>query len=209
MHAVLLLSLLALTSGDLPATKLLTTKLAAGDGQQFAAVQDDTHQAQPAGTGAWSDQGAWERTIRAGYMAEVRGNSEAVATLSCEVGKYVWDDVFMHADLVAYGLFDSKDSVGIGIDVGVRYHVLHIGRATLFGEISVGILGSTERFPVRGTRLNTNYGAGVGISYPLTDGTRLLVGADFLHVSNGDTSGSDRNPSINTLGGFLGVSFQF
>ena len=121
----------------------------------------------------------------------------------------MWDNFALRFDTVGYRILSKDDGIGIGVDVGARYHFYQHKRMTLFAEGTTGILYGSTPFPPEGTRFNLTYQAMVGSTYQVKDHTHLLGGLKFLHVSNGFVEGRDKNPATNTYGAFVGVMFTF
>lgn len=102
----------------------------------------------------------------------------------------------------------AADSFFVGFTWGARVRVAEIHRYSCFTEISVGVSGASAPTPRRGSWFNYVAQAGVGLSRPLTRRTHVVGGFRWLHLSNAGTFGDDRNPDIEALGGFIGLSWM-
>jgi hypothetical protein len=78
-----------------------------------------------------------------------------------------------------------------------------------FVEMGPGISWSDTRVPPRGTEFNYLIVAGGGVMARLGRQTNLLTGFRWLHVSNNSLEGRSRNPDIEALGGYAGISVAF
>jgi hypothetical protein len=70
------------------------------------------------------------------------------------------------------------------------------------------VLLTTDDFPTGGTAFNFTYAGGPGASYKLREGMVLIGGLRFQHISNGFIDGRDRNPVMNSFGGYVGLSWS-
>ena len=59
-----------------------------------------------------------------------------------------------------------------------------------------------------GTYWNGTTKYGIGTSIHLKNNMDLLFGARHLHISNGNTKGAERNPSHDSNGLFVGLSWN-
>jgi hypothetical protein len=78
-----------------------------------------------------------------------------------------------------------------------------------FVEVGPGISWSDTQVPPRGTEFNYLLLAGGGAMARLGRQTNLLAGFRWLHLSNNSLEGRGRNPDIEALGGYAGVSVAF
>lgn len=78
-----------------------------------------------------------------------------------------------------------------------------------FVEAGPGASWSDLDTPPRGTRFNYLLLAGSGLARRLGRQSHAIVGFRWLHVSNNGREGRGRNPDIEALGGYAGVSLSF
>jgi len=91
-----------------------------------------------------------------------------------------------------------------------RWHLINEDRWSVFIDAGVGALLSTDNVPRRGTSFNFTPRAGVGYTRRIADdGTRLITGLRWHHVSNARLLGGDSNPSRDAPAVFLGVMIPF
>jgi hypothetical protein len=96
-----------------------------------------------------------------------------------------------------------------GIAPLVRWRVVDRGRWAMFAELGPGVSWSDVPTPPRGTKFNYLFQGSVGFLRQLGAGRRASFGVRFLHLSNNEREGVDRNPDLEMLGPFGGISFSF
>ncbi len=73
-----------------------------------------------------------------------------------------------------------------------------------------GLLFAFDNVPEGGTGFNFLPRLGVGFTKQLDeDGTRLIMGVRWQHLSNGRIEGDERNPSRDSVMVWAGVMFPF
>jgi hypothetical protein len=153
--------------------------------------------------------GTQEWNIQTRYTGERTGQDKSLTSASVGYGKYFIDRAVLEGQLVGYYTHDDENGIGIGVNMVARYHLLVIGRFSLYGEIGAGVLESTEQIPTGGTRLNFTYFGGPGGSFEINDNNHLVGGFLFQHVSNFFIEGRDRNPIMNSIAAYIGVMHTF
>jgi hypothetical protein len=108
----------------------------------------------------------------------------------------------------------GKDATGLNLSMVIRWHFLDTGKWTMFGDIGIGVMVSTNPVPVRdgheGTDFNFTPRIGGGVTRQISDdGTRLELGLRWAHVSNGRISGNDDNPGRDSMMLYGGIIFPF
>jgi hypothetical protein len=90
----------------------------------------------------------------------------------------------------------------------------------LYFECGAGIIGIADNFPKptsgygfrsdgrTGTHFNGSPKYGIGGEANLTKEVSALFGVRHVHISNGNTSGEDRNPGHDSNGFYLGFSYR-
>jgi hypothetical protein len=96
-----------------------------------------------------------------------------------------------------------------GLTPTLRWRLHHAEPWSVFVEFGAGISWSDTTVPPRGTRFNYLIQAGTGVTRRLGRQTHAIVGFRGLHISNNSREGRDRNPDIEALGGYAGVSVVF
>ena len=90
-----------------------------------------------------------------------------------------------------------------------RCRILDRGRSTMFVEFGVGVSWSDTTVPPRGTRFNYLSVTSLGMTRRLTRQAHAVASVRWLHLSNASREGRNRNPDIEAVGGYVGVSVGF
>jgi hypothetical protein len=117
------------------------------------------------------------------------------------------------------GIYFPRDSVnspvGIAIRPFARFYPINRTNWNLYFESGGGFIYFSNRFPQpthqdarMGTYFNGITKYGIGSEVRLNSFTALTMGIRHVHVSNGDSKGVERNPSHDSNGFFVGVSFR-
>lgn len=119
------------------------------------------------------------------------------------------DDVEFVAELGGWYYTHDKEA-GLNGSMIFRWHFYNDEKWTVFVDAGIGLLGTTDDVPARGTSFNFTPRVGVGFTRKLSDdGTRLLAGVRWAHISNARINGSDENPARDSADLFVGVIFPF
>jgi hypothetical protein len=154
----------------------------------------------------------WTMQITGGYTTSVEADEQGVAPLTLNAAYYFDTRHAVQMELVGYGFEDDgrgENPIGIGLNVGLRYHFLEQGRFTMFIEGIVGILQADHEFPEGGTNFNFTEQLGLGATWRLNEDIHFIIAGRFLHISNAAIKGVDENPGYNGMGGYAGVLFKF
>ena len=103
----------------------------------------------------------------------------------------------------------SRNAFVNGLVTNVRWRLFDIPGGTLFGEFGPGISWSDTRTPPRGTQFNYLIQGTVGVTRRLGSRSHLMTGFRWLHLSNASREGRGRNPDIEALGAYAGLSLAF
>lgn len=157
-----------------------------------------------AGTEHWSVLGG------VGFALE-NDDDSTDANLAIAYSRFLARDIEMVLELGAWGFFqDGDDAAGINPSLGFRWHFVNRQAWTLYGDLGIGLLFATDDVPDTGTSFNFMPRVGVGGTYRLTDdGTRLVGGVRWHHVSNARINGDDNNPDRDGVMVYAGVQFPF
>lgn len=90
-----------------------------------------------------------------------------------------------------------------------RWRIVERGPWRLVQEVGGGVSWSTRDVPPRGTRFNFLFESSLGLQRRIGRGRHLVAAVRFLHLSNADRVGPDRNPDLQMLGLYTGVSASF
>jgi opacity protein-like surface antigen len=109
---------------------------------------------------------------------------------------------------VSQGL--GSDTSAVGIHLAPRKYVKHYKDLSIFVEGGAGIMYAQDRTPMpNGTNFNFTLSLGAGLKWQLADNVSFFGGVRYLHLSNGNRHGDDRNPSFDGGGGFGGLQINF
>jgi hypothetical protein len=107
-----------------------------------------------------------------------------------------------------------NDTWGVGLRPVARFYPVHTDHVRVYFESGAGLVYFVDQFPKPSTsdpRLGTNLNGspkyGLGGEIRLGDDILLLLGIRHVHVSNGNTSGVERNPSHDSNGFYIGFTY--
>lgn len=104
----------------------------------------------------------------------------------------------------------GDDAIGINPAFVFRWHFYEVERWTLFADVGIGLLFTTDDAPPGGTSFNFTPRIGIGTTYRLDDdGTRLQLGLRWHHISNARLSGDSENPARDGALLYAGVMIPF
>ncbi|MBL0928325.1 MAG: acyloxyacyl hydrolase [Phycisphaerales bacterium] len=202
-------------------TPVMSPAGAAGGGEPAPAREGTGGRGEAQGGGAarWGEaDGRWWVGITAAGTFAGTGRSYGPEV---SFGTFVARD-FQFIGWVAGAYYDQdgRDAVGGGPGIAFRWHFLSPDTFreqktgdrswTVYGDAGIGLLFSGREVPDGGTRFNFTPRAGVGSTIQLGNSpVRLDVGLRWAHISNANTQGSDRNPSRDSIGVYIGVLFPF
>jgi hypothetical protein len=133
--------------------------------------------------------------------------------LSGSYSQFLLDDVELVLELSAwYFSQDGEDAFGMNPAMVLRWHLLHPPEQpwTVFVDAGVGLLFATDEVPAGGTWFDFTPRVGLGYTHQIADnGTRLLLGARWHHISNARISGDRRNPARDGLMLYSGIMIPF
>lgn len=125
--------------------------------------------------------------------------------------RFLADDLEFHASVAIWGhVQDDDNALSLNPSVGFRYHFVNEPTHSIYADIGIGLLFSTDEVPSGGTRTNFTPRAGLGLTLPVGDeGSRLDLGIRWHHISNASTSGIDDNPDRDAIGVYAGLIIPF
>jgi Lipid A 3-O-deacylase (PagL) len=141
----------------------------------------------------------------------LNGRREHVAELSGAVSWAFAPGVALHVELRAIRVFQnpSRNALVTGLAPLLRWRMFDGEASDLFVEVGPGASWSDTRVPPRGTTFNYLFAGGFGLSHRVARQTHAVVSFRWLHLSNNGLEGPSRNPDIEALGGYGGVSVVF
>ncbi len=168
-------------------------------------------------------EGDWQpRVIGGGYQEF--SSEQTILFSGVAIEKRLRTDWTVAWELVGYDVdshvVGSRDSTGLGLNLLFRHDSRLLGGLreqglTPFWELGAGMAYFDKRTPNStvfgdGTHFNFDYFFGLGVRTPVgTQGGEFQIGARYFHLSNANKNGDNRNPSIDAVGGFVGISWPF
>lgn len=125
--------------------------------------------------------------------------------------QFLVDDIeyLLEAGLWSFHDEGEQQAFGLSATLGFRWHFINRDRWTLFADMGIGLLGTTDTVPTGGTGFNFMPRVGVGLTHRLDDRTRLITGLRWHHISNARTRGDDRNPARDAPLLYVGLIVSF
>lgn len=176
-------------------------------GERFSIVPDT---AAPRRLVAFADERRWTAELLGTALGDLSNRQVIMGGLSIGAGYYVFDNLAIMLDVSGYG-FNQGDENGsaVGATLGLRHHLFKVKQASIFVDVSGGVIETSRAVPHRGTHFNNTFEVGPGIAFPLRDNFYLIGGVRYFHLSNAESHGSNRNPSVNAVQGVFGVAWRF
>ena len=101
-------------------------------------------------------------------------------------------------------------SDGLGLNLLANVHLYKTERFTFFLAGGLGVAKFLRRVPAPdGTHFNFTIHGSLGVKLRLSDGMYFLAAAQYMHMSNANIDGPDRNPSFDGFGGYGGLTVRF
>jgi hypothetical protein len=159
---------------------------------------------------SFADDHKWTVEFLGTTLGDVSNRHVVMGGATAGVGYYFFNNLAIQMDFTGYGFNEGRVSgEAIGWTLGLRHHLLKLGSASIFVDVSGGLIEASHEIPYGGTHFNDTFEVGPGIALPLKDNMYFLGGVRYFHLSNGNRSGPDRNPSVNAIQGVVGVMFRF
>jgi hypothetical protein len=145
-----------------------------------------------------------------GYLNDLGPQDQEGGFVSAGLGYYVFDGVSLSAELTGYGISQpGEDAVAGALGVVLRHHMVEFGDESFFVDVSFAPFEASHRVPQGGTRFNFVTQSGIGWAHGLSRDSNLMLGVRFIHLSNAQLEGNDRNPSINGISAYVGFMWRF
>lgn len=108
-------------------------------------------------------------------------------------------------------VFKNPGHAAYGIEgqLAARWYAYSAPELGVFMEGTTGYLQTTEPVPPGGTEWNFTFSFGPGVDVPLADGSHLLFGGNYHHISNALGRDNRRNPSQNEFRFWLGLEWTW
>jgi len=177
----------------------------ADDTFAFAPTEPSNHRA------AFADvDHRWTFEVLGTGLGDVTNRHLVMGGTTVGVGYYVLNNLAIDMDFTGYGFNEGAVSgEAVGWTLGLRHHLLNFGSTSLFVDVSGGLIEASHVMPYGGTHFNDTFEVGPGVAIPLADNMYFTGGVRYFHLSNGNRSGPDRNPSVNAVQGVVGLMWRF
>jgi len=103
----------------------------------------------------------------------------------------------------------TPDAFVQGFSPLVRFEVIEREAWRIFVEVGPGVSWSDLEVPPRGTRFNYLFQGSAGLMRRIGRNASVTAAFRFLHLSNHFREGRDRNPDLEALGAYTGLSLSF
>lgn len=157
----------------------------------------------------FASEDTWRWTMQFGYGIEFDDSKNKFALGGFGFSYFPIDDFSLNVEFD--GMYFEQDQAraagGFNFNLLLRWHYMTDESWSAFVEMAGGIVITTDEVPAGGAGFNFIAQAGVGVSVDLGDDVRLLTGLRWHHLSNGRTF--DRNPGMDSIYGFVGLSLPF
>jgi hypothetical protein len=126
-----------------------------------------------------------------------RGFRESTDTnINAAWSRFLADDIEFAAELDLWNFDqDGPNAYGINPNMIFRWHVVNTGKWTVYADAGIGVLLASDSVPDGGSNVDFMPRAGGGVTYGLTEDTRLQFGLRWHHVSNARITGDESNPA--------------
>ena len=152
-------------------------------------------------------RGTWSAQTYAAYGAE---SHEKLLNGNFGIGYYFIDNLSFSLEVAGYDVLqEGPDAYAGELRLMMRHHLIVRDRWSIFADVGQGVIESSDRVPPGGTRFNFIFRAGLGATWELRDNMHLIGGVHYVHLSNAQIEGSDRNPSINGIEGYVGLMWTW
>ena len=131
--------------------------------------------------------------------------------LTLGYSRFLVDDVEWMLELAGwYHAQEGEDALSLNPAMEFRWHFFNRAKTSAFLNVGIGVLSATDNVPFDGTGFNFTPRAGIGMTHQISDdGTRLVGGLRWHHISNARIHGDDSNPSRDAPHVYLQVAIPF
>lgn len=154
-------------------------------------------------------KGHWNLSLYAGYDYEF-STEPKIGYGAVGVSYFVFDELSLGGEARYYrSNQDGPDANIYDLNIILRQYIFRFDRWTIFFDASAGVSEADHRVPPGGTNFNFIEEAGFGATYQVGDHVYLIGGIRYFHLSNAKLHGADENPSLNGIGGYVGLMWTF
>lgn len=161
---------------------------------------------EPQGGGYGAEGSTW-LTVGAGWAPDFADENDF--SLHLAWSQFLVKDVEFALEGAAWYFDQSEhDAFGGSASMIFRWHFVNTGDWTVFADVGVGMVASTDDVPDGGSSFNLLPRAGMGLTRRLgDDGTRLQLGLRWHHISNARIFGDGDNPARDRVMLYAGLVF--
>ena len=131
---------------------------------------------------------------------------EGTASFWGAIGKRTAIGVEFHH---AFVVQDAPGAFVQGLSPLVRVKLTQKPKMNWYVETGPGVSWSDLTTPVRGTKFNYLFQAGTGVIRRVGSASHVNIAYRFFHLSNNGREGTDHNPDLEMMGGYVGWSVSF
>lgn len=110
-------------------------------------------------------------------------------------------------DGIGVGLKDTPTTAGVDAALLVRWHVLRRETWSLYFDGGCGFAVFADEVPTGASRFCFTPQLGLGMTCEVANDARLMAGARWFHISNGQSA--TRNPGVDMLELYVGMTFAY
>ncbi|MEQ8317115.1 MAG: acyloxyacyl hydrolase [Phycisphaerales bacterium] len=162
--------------------------------------------AEPAIAFGQKDFDSWIVSYSAAYTGEALDQGFTLG-----YSEFLVDDIEWFLEGGLWSFYDrGRDAAfGLSASLGFRWHFIQEDRWSIFADVGIGVLGTTDHVPPDGTSFNFMPRAGVGFTRQIDEDIRLIGGVRWHHISNARTRGDSRNPARDAPQIYVGLVIPF
>jgi hypothetical protein len=153
----------------------------------------------------------WNLVLTGGAMMEHK-KYVLIQYGSAAIEHFFYDNISGLVEFVAYGVDQDPNGTtnGLGLNLLANVHLYKTRRLACFIAGGLGVANFGKRVPAPdGTHFNFTIHGSLGVRLRLADGMHFLAAAKYMHLSNANLEGPDRNPSFDGFGGYGGLTVRF
>lgn len=124
--------------------------------------------------------------------------------------RFVVQDVEFGVEAAAWYFDQDQDpAIGFGAGVLLRWHFVSRPSWSIYTDVGMGLLGSTDDVPDEGLSFNFTPRAGFGATFDIGWGARMDVRLGWHHISNARIYGDADNPGRDAPIVSVGIRIPF
>lgn len=158
----------------------------------------------------WGKEDTWWLSVGTGVSNDVADATDI--NLNGAASYFLADNIEVTGELgLWYHAQPGDDAFGLNPNLVFRWHFINRQTWSLYADMGIGLLISSNDVPEGGTSFNFTPRAGLGATFRLNpeSGTRLQLGVRWSHISNARILGDDDNTVRDSVMGYVGLIFPF